>query len=65
MLTEAVTIETQMRLDSEVRDLCDELTCLQERANRRLEDLENEFQGAQWLDSQMEMFSRLRRLVRV
>ncbi len=61
-----ITAEQNARktqLDSDLRDLCDEVDSLQNRAVRRLEDIENEIQDAQWVDDQEEMIARLQRLV--
>jgi hypothetical protein len=58
-----VTAEETARMDSDLRDLCDELDCLQNRANRRLELAETEFQDATWGYDQQEMIARLQKFV--
>lgn len=65
MSTTVTTEQTarKMQLNSDLRDLCDELNCLQERVSRRLECVENEFQPASWGDDQLEMIARLQQLV--
>lgn len=51
------------QLNSELRDLCDELVSLQARALRRVEELENDFNGVEWLDDVKTMFGTMQRLV--
>ena len=51
------------QLNSELRDLCDELVSLQARALRRVEELENDFNGVVLQDDVKANFLTMQRLI--
>ena len=51
------------QINSELRDLCSELTSLQERALHRVEAIENDFNGVVLPDEAKANFRTLQRLI--
>jgi hypothetical protein len=51
------------QIDSELRDLCAELDSLQARACRRVEEIENDFNGVVLPSEVKEMFRTMQRLI--
>jgi hypothetical protein len=51
------------QLNSELRDLCDELESLQARALRRVEEIDNDFHGVEIPDGVQTMFKTMQQLV--
>jgi len=55
--------ERMQQINSELRDLCAELESLQARALRRVEELENDFNGVVLPSEVKEMFLTMQRLL--
>jgi hypothetical protein len=51
------------QINSELRDLCDELVSLQARALRRVEEIENDFDGVVLPSEVKTMFGTMQRLI--
>lgn len=58
-----MSTERMNQISSELRDLCAELQSLQARALRRVEEIENDFNGVVLQDDVKTMFRTMQRLI--